>query len=80
MEALRQQLGPEYKVRAGSHDEVFSVDKGTFTGAKVHMKTQGDSTEFRVHGTGIIIGRIINELTTARLVASSIEKAPLASS
>jgi hypothetical protein len=78
MEALRQELGSEYKVKAGNHDGVFSVDKGTFTGAKVHMKPEGEVTAFHVHGTGLIIGRIINELTTARLVASAIARAPLA--
>lgn len=78
MEALRQELGADYKVKPGGHEDVFSVDKGTFTGAKVRMKPEGASTGFHVHGTGIIIGRIINELTIARQVASAIAKAPLA--
>ena len=80
IQALRQELGSEWKVKPASRDGVFSVDKGTFTGARVHMKPQGGSTEFHVHGTGIIIGRIVNELTTARHVASAISKAPLAQS
>jgi hypothetical protein len=80
MEALRQELGSEYKVRPGSREGVFSVDKGTLSGAKVHMKPQAASTEFHVHGTGIIIGRIINEFGIARHVASAIAKAPLAQS
>ena len=78
MQALREQLGSDYKVKPGSHEDVFSVDKGTFTGAKVHMKPQDESTAFHVHGTGIIIGRIINELTIARQVAAAIGEAPLA--
>ncbi len=78
MEALRTQLGSDFKIKPSSDNDVFSVDKGTFTGAKVHMKPKDGSTEFHVHGTGIIIGRIVNELTTARQVASAISKAPLA--
>ena len=78
MQAVRQELGSEWKVKPGSSEAVFSVDKGTFTGAKVQIKPQGEVTAFHVHGTGIIIGRIVNELTTARRVAAAISNAPLA--
>jgi hypothetical protein len=78
MEAVRQALGSEFKVKPGSGDGVFSVERGTLTGAKVHIKPDGGSTQFHVHGTGIIIGRIINELGIARRVASAIAKSPLA--
>jgi hypothetical protein len=74
MEAVRQELGSDFKVKPGSKDDVFSVDKGTLSGAKVHIKLNGGSTEFHVHGTGIIIGRIVNELGIARRVASAIAK------
>ena len=80
MEAVRQQLGSEFKVKPGSKDEVFSVEKGTLSGAKVHIKADGGSTQFHVHGTGIIIGRIVNELGIARRVASAIAKSSLAQS
>jgi hypothetical protein len=53
------------------------VNRGTLTGAKVHIKQRDGVTEFHVHGTGIIIGRIINELGIARRVASAIAGAPL---
>jgi hypothetical protein len=78
MEAVRQQLGSDYKVKPANSDGVFSVERGTLSGAKVHMRPSGGSTQFRVHGTGIIIGRIINELGIARRVASAIASAPLA--
>ncbi|HEY2259310.1 MAG TPA: hypothetical protein VGH45_06335 [Solirubrobacteraceae bacterium] len=77
MQAVRQELGSEFKVEPGSHEDVFSVNKGAMTGAKVHIRQQQGTTQFHVHGTGIIIGRIINELTTARRVAAAIEKASL---
>jgi hypothetical protein len=80
MEAVRQQLGSDFKVKPGGQDGVFSVERGTLTGAKVHIKPDGGSTQFHVHGTGIIIGRIINELGIARRVASAISKSPLAQS
>jgi hypothetical protein len=78
MEAVRQELGSEFAVKPGSKDEVFSVEKSTLSGAKVHIKPDGGSTQFHVHGTGIIIGRIINELGIARRVASAIAKSSLA--
>jgi hypothetical protein len=77
MEAVRQELGSEWKVKPGGGDGVFSVEKGTLTGAKVHIKANGGTTQFHVHGTGIIIGRIINELTVARKVAAAISKSSL---
>jgi hypothetical protein len=80
MEAVRQQLDSDWKVKPGSGDDVFTVEKGTLTGAKVHIKPADGSTKFHVHGTGIIIGRIINELTAARRVAAAISKSSLAQS
>ena len=80
MEAVRQELGPDFKVKPGSKDEVFAVERGTLSGAKVHIKPDGGSTQFHVHGTGIIIGRIINEFGIARRVASAIAKSSLAQS
>jgi hypothetical protein len=77
MQALTQQLGSGYKVKPGHSAEVFSVEKGTLSGAKVHMKPNAGSTQFHVHGTGIIIGRIVNEFGIARKVASAISSAPL---
>jgi hypothetical protein len=80
MEAVRQELGSDFKVKPGGNDEVFSVERGTLSGAKVHIKPDGASTQFHVHGTGLIIGRIVNELGIARRVASAIAKSSLAQS
>ncbi len=77
MDAVRQELGSEFKVKPGSHDEVFSVEKGTLSGAKVHIKHDDGSTQFHVHGTGIIIGRIVNEFGIARRVSAAISKSSL---
>jgi hypothetical protein len=77
IQALRQELGKEYVVTPGGHDNVFSVKKGTMSGAKVHIKQTEGATEFHVHGTGFIIGRLINELSIARHVAGALAKVPL---
>jgi len=37
MEAVRQELGSDFKVKPGGKDEVFSVERGTLSGAKVHL-------------------------------------------
>lgn len=77
MEAVRQQLDDRHTVTPGTGSEdVFHVNTGTLTGAKVHMRKQDGATQFHVHGTGIIIGRIINELGIARRVADAIREAP----
>jgi hypothetical protein len=80
MEAVRQQLGSEYNVKPGGNADVFSVQRGTLSGAKVHIKSDPGATTFHVHGTGIIIGRIINEFGIARQVASAIGKTSLGQS
>lgn len=77
MEAVREQLGDRYSVTpGGGSEDVFHVKTGTLTGAKVHMRQHDGATQFHVHGTGIIIGRIINELGIARRVADAIREAP----
>jgi hypothetical protein len=78
VEAVRRELGNDYTVRPGSHDDVFSVNKGSMSGAKVHIKQHEGATQFHVHGTGFIIGRAVNELGIARRVASAIANASLA--
>jgi hypothetical protein len=72
IQAVSQQLGNSYTVRPGSRDDVFSVAKGAMSGAKVHIKRQDGATEFHVHGTGLIVGRLINEVGIARRVATAI--------
>ena len=79
MQAVSQALGSDYKVKAGNNPDVFSVERGTLSGAKVHLKSTGGSTALHVLGTGIIIGRIVNEFGIARKVASALGSASLGS-
>ena len=80
MQAITQQLGSDFKAKPGHNAEVFTIERGTLSGARVHMKSENGSTQFHVHGTGIIIGRIINEFGIARKVASAISQTSLAQS
>ena len=80
MQAVTQQLGSDHKVKPGHNAEVFTVERGAMTGARVHMKPGAGATQFHVHGMGIIIGRIINEFGIARKVASAISNTTLAQS
>jgi len=66
-EALRQQLGSGYKVTPHSRDKL-TVSHGGVAFATVHLAPDGNATTFRVHGGGLIIGRIINEFGIARTV------------
>jgi hypothetical protein len=74
IQAVRQRLGDDYKVKPGNRDDVFSVSKGAMSGARVHIKQHEGATQFHVHGTGLIIGRLINEVSIARRVASAIDQ------
>jgi hypothetical protein len=78
IQAITQQLGSDFKIKPGHNAEVFTVERGTLSGARVHMKPDAGSTQFHVHGTGIIIGRIINEFGIARKVATAISNTTLA--
>ena len=75
-EALRQQLGSGYKVpphSAGSRDKL-TVSHGGLAFASVHLARNQDATTFHVHGGGLIVGRIVNELGIARTVTAAIKE------
>ncbi len=40
----------------------------------MHKKDEPGATGFSVHGGGIVIGRLVNELTLARKVADALRK------
>ena len=75
-EALRQQLGSGYKVtpHAGGSRDKLSVSHGAaFAG--VRLARDGNATTFHVHGRGLLIGLIVNELGIARTVTAAIKEA-----
>jgi hypothetical protein len=73
--ALRRELGDRYAVTA--HDGVrpsLKVSTSPLAYANVRVSQQPDGTHFRVHGGGILIGRVINELTIARKVSAALRQ------
>jgi hypothetical protein len=52
----------------------LSIKHGSLAFATVHLVRDGDATTFRVHGGGLIVGRIVNELGIARTVTAAIKE------
>jgi hypothetical protein len=75
-EALRQQLGSGYKVtpHSGGSRDKLTVSHGGLAFATVHLAPDGNSTTFHVHGGGLIVGRLVNELGIARTVTAAIRE------
>jgi hypothetical protein len=73
--ALRRTLGDRYTVTArdGSRPSL-KVSASPLSFANVRVSHQADATHFRVHGGGILIGRVINECTIARRVAAALRQ------
>jgi len=42
--------------------------------ATVHLVPDGNATTFRVHGGGLILGRLVNEFGIARTVTAAIRE------
>ena len=76
-EALRQTLGDQYEVTAqgDGDEEALKVKRSVAALANVHLDRDGNTTTFRVHGGGLIISRLINELGIAKKVAGALQQA-----
>ncbi len=72
-DALQQQLGDGYRVNARGSSSL-TVHRGPVAFATVRLRKDGDATTFHVHGSGLIIGRIINEFGIARTVTSAVKE------
>ena len=72
-EALRKELGDRYTITVDGSGGSLKVSTSTLAYANVHKKDASGGTGFSVHGGGIVIGRIINELTLARKVATALQ-------
>ena len=75
-DALKDQLGSGYKVtpHSGGSREKLTVSHGGVAFASVHLVPDGNATTFHVHGGGLIVGRIVNELGIARTVTAAIKE------
>ncbi|HTU39198.1 MAG TPA: hypothetical protein VMF35_14470 [Acidimicrobiales bacterium] len=76
-ESLQQKLGSKYEVTTHLHGnrETLKVKESTTSFANVHLDTNGDTTTFHVHGGGLLISRLFNELGIAKKVAAAINEA-----
>jgi hypothetical protein len=71
-DALKQQLGSGYNI--SSHPSgSLTVKHGSLAFATVHLNRDGNTTTFRIHGGGLIIGRIVNEFGIARTVSEALK-------
>ena len=71
-DALKAQLGSGYKVTPHGTGSL-TVKHSGLAFATVHLNRDGNATTFRVHGGGLIVGRIINELGIARTVTEALK-------
>lgn len=72
-DALQQQLGSRYQVTARGRDSL-TVKHGSLAFATVRLARDGNATAFHVHGGGLIISRIINQVGVARTVTAAIKE------
>jgi hypothetical protein len=75
--ALQDKLGSRYQVTTHGHgaEEALKVKQSAASTAMVHVGGNGNATTFHVHGGGLVISRMINELGIAKKVAAAIEEA-----
>jgi hypothetical protein len=75
--ALQKKLGDRYQVttRGTGTQEALRVKQSATAMANVRLSADGTTTTFRVHGVGLIITRMINELGIAKRVAAAIKEA-----
>jgi hypothetical protein len=57
--------------------EVITVQKGAMTTAHVRLERSPAGTKAHIHGGGLLIGRIVNELSIANKVAKAIKASGL---
>jgi hypothetical protein len=71
--ALQEQLGSVFTVTTHGGGSL-TVRHGPLAFATVRLRRNGDATTFNVHGSGLIINRIINEFGIARIVTSAVKE------
>ena len=72
-DALKQQLGSGYNITSHPSGSL-TIKHGSLAFATVRLARDGDATTFRVHGGGLIVGRIVNEFGIARTVTGALRE------
>jgi hypothetical protein len=75
-ETLKARLGSDYKVtpHLGRIPPSLTVSRAGVAFATVRVLRGPDATTFRVHGGGLLVGRLVNELGIARTVTAAIKE------
>jgi hypothetical protein len=75
--ALEDKLGRRYEVSTNERGakETLKVKQSAASTATVHLNRDGDTTTFNVHGGGLVVSRLVNELGIAKKVAAAIQEA-----
>jgi hypothetical protein len=76
-EALKGTLGDRYQItyQGQGAQEALRVKQSAVALATVHVNQESNTTTFHVHGEGLVISRLINELGIAKKVANAIDQA-----
>jgi hypothetical protein len=72
--ALQDKLGSRYEVSTHGAEEL-KVKQSAVATATVHLSQDDGATTFQVHGGGLVISRMVNELGIAKKVAETIKEA-----
>jgi hypothetical protein len=72
--AVQDKLGSRYEVTTRGSEEL-KVKQSAATTATVHVSRDANATTFDVHGGGLVITRMINEMGIAKKVAETIKDA-----
>jgi hypothetical protein len=75
--ALQDKLGSSYEISTHGQapQEELKVKQSAASTATVHLDQEGSATTFHIHGGGLVISRLINELGIAKKVAAAITDA-----
>jgi len=71
---LANTLGPSYHIRANKTDPSKLTVTHNVLRATVRAQPEGGGTTFKVHGSGIILWRIPNELLLAHKVEDALRR------
>jgi hypothetical protein len=67
--------GVEVTTHGNGAQEALKVKKSAASTATVHLDHADDATVFHIHGGGLVISRLVNELGIAKKAAAAIEEA-----
>jgi hypothetical protein len=75
--AVQDKLGDRYEIttHGTGAQQALKVKQSAAATATVHLDQDGNATTFHVHGGGLVISRMVNELGIAKKVSMAIAEA-----